>query len=82
MVAALLLLLVYIGWRFLRATERIPESNDFRTVIVSLLAGLVVLYSLFVAHQLLLDAIAALLLFVTYVAWQYLREVERRKPQT
>lgn len=82
LVAALVLILVYLGWRFLRARELVPESNDYMTAVVTLLAGLVLLYSLFIAQQVLLGTLTALLLFITYFAWQYLREVERRKAKT
>lgn len=76
--AALLVILVYLAWRYLRTFDLIPKNNGYMTAVVTVLAGLVFLYGLLIAQQFLLGTLTALLLILTYFAWQYLRKIERR----
>lgn len=53
-------------------------KTTYVTGAVGVLAGGVFLYGLLIAQQFLLGTLTALLLLLTYFAWQYIRAVERR----
>lgn len=54
------------------------RNDRFATALVAILAILAVLYGIYIAQHLLLGAVTALLVVLTYIAWRFLREYERR----